>query len=47
MNEVKFYYWQKKLRKSNLPIQSFVPIVVDSESPSSGLSCTTNMVNSY
>ncbi|MFK1726802.1 IS66 family insertion sequence element accessory protein TnpA [Bacteroides fragilis] len=47
INEVKFYYWQKKLRESNLPIQSFVPIVVDSESPSSGLSCTTNMVNSY
>lgn len=35
INEAKFYYWQKKLRESKLPIQSFVPIVVDSKSPSS------------
>lgn len=42
INEAKFYYWQKKLRESKLPIQSFVPIVMDSKLPSSGLSCTTN-----
>lgn len=42
INEAKFYYWQKKFRELNLPIQSFVPIVVDSKSPSSRLSCTTN-----
>lgn len=43
INEAKFYYWQKKRRESNLPVQSFVPIVVDSKSPGSGLSCTTNV----
>lgn len=43
INEAKFYYWQKKLRESKLPIQSFVPILMDSKSPSSGLSCTTNV----
>lgn len=43
IDEAKFYYWQKKLRESHLPIQRFVPIVVDSKSPSSGLSFTTNV----
>lgn len=39
INEAKFYYWQKKLRKSKLPAQNFVPIVLDSELPVSGLPC--------
>lgn len=42
INEAKFYYWQKKLRDSRLPIQSFVPIVLDSDTPGSSLSCPTN-----
>ena len=42
INEAKFYYWQKKLRESKLPAQSFVPIVLGSNSPSSALSCPTN-----
>ena len=36
INEAKFYYWQKKLRESKLPAQSFVPIMLDSNSPVSG-----------
>lgn len=42
INEAKFYYWQKKLRESKLPAQSFVPIVLDSKLPVSGLSCSTS-----
>lgn len=47
INEAKFYYWQKKLRELNLPIQGFVPILMDSQPPSSGLSCTTNAVPAH
>ena len=36
INEAKFYYWQKKLRESKLPAQSFVPIMLGSNSPASG-----------
>ena len=43
INEAKFYYWQKKLRESKLPAQSFVPIVLGSQSPDSVLSCATNV----
>lgn len=43
INEAKFYYWQKKLRESKLPAQSFVPIVVGSHSPDSVPSCPTNV----
>lgn len=43
INEAKFYYWQKKLRESKLPAQSFVPIVLDSHSPDSVLSCPSNV----
>lgn len=43
INEAKFYYWQKKLRESKLPAQSFVPIVLGSHSPDSVLSCSTNV----
>lgn len=43
INEAKFYYWQKKLRSSKLPAQSFVPIVLDSNSSGSVLPCPTNL----
>ena len=43
INEAKFYYWQKKLRESKLPAQSFIPIVLGSHSPNSVLSCTSNV----
>lgn len=43
INEAKFYYWQKKLRGSNLPAPSFVPIVPDSNSSGSVLPCPTNV----
>lgn len=42
INEAKFDYWQKKLRESKLPVQSFVPIVLGSDSSGSSLSCPTN-----
>lgn len=43
INEAKFYYWQKKFRASKLPAQSFVPIVLDSNSSGSVLPCPTNV----
>lgn len=42
INEAKFYYWQKQLRESKLPVQSFVPIILGSASPGSDLPCPTN-----
>ena len=42
INEAKFYYWQKKLCASKLPIQSFVSIVLGFESPTSGLPYLAN-----
>lgn len=47
INEAKFYYWQKKLRESKLPIQHFVPIVLGSNSPSSDLPCPTNVCTTH
>lgn len=43
INEAKFYYWQKKLRSSKLPAQSFVLIILDSNSLGSVLPCPTNV----
>lgn len=42
INEAKFYYWQKKLRESRLPVQSFVPIVLGPDTSGSSLSCPTS-----
>ena len=42
INEAKFYYWQKKLRESKLPVQRFVPILLGSDSPGSDLPYTAN-----
>ena len=39
INEAKFYYWQKKFRESKLPAQSFIPIVLASNSSGSVLPC--------
>jgi len=44
INEAKFYYWQKKLRKQTSPIKSFVPIVLDTSNPPSPLSRITDEV---
>lgn len=43
INEAKFYYWQKKLRASQLSAQSFVPIVLDSNPSGLVASCPTNV----
>lgn len=46
INEAKFYYWQKKLRKQTSPGNRFVPIVLDTPNSPSSLSRITDEVSS-